>query len=103
LDPDESERYWIVRILYYDAGGGRLGYENVALGGPGSLTPAWQQVGGRVTTPAGTSTVRIMLLNYMNSGWVAFDDVSMTPGRLDGLSRVHISGRRPRTAGSMPT
>ena len=35
------------------------------------------QKGGRVTTLAGTAHLRIQLYNYMNSRWVAFDDVTL--------------------------
>jgi RHS repeat-associated protein len=38
----------------------------------------WQRRGGRVTTPANAAQVRILLLNHLNSGWIAFDDVELT-------------------------
>jgi len=48
-----------------------------ASGGPGSLTTSWQNLGNRITTPANTAKIKIQLTNYMNSGWAAFDDVSL--------------------------
>jgi RHS repeat-associated protein len=63
----------------YDSAGNYLSYLDVDSGGGGSLTTTWQQKGGRFTTTATTGKVSIRLYNYMNSGWVAFDDVSLRP------------------------
>jgi hypothetical protein len=42
------------------------------------LIPSRQRRGGRVTTPAGTASIRIDLYNHSNSGRVAYDDVQLT-------------------------
>ncbi len=76
LDADDSHGKWLVRARFYNAGGGFISYQNAASGGPGTLDTAWRQEGGRVTAPAGAATARIQLWNYMNTGWVAYDDVS---------------------------
>jgi RHS repeat-associated protein len=77
LDPDDSTGQWIVRAHFYNSSGTLLSSQDPAAGSPGTLTPTWQQQGGRITTPANTATLRISLYNYMNSGWVAYDDVSL--------------------------
>jgi RHS repeat-associated protein len=79
LDAEDSEGYWRVRLYFYNSGGVEIGWQDVAYGGPGTLTTTWTQKYGLVTTPAGTASVRILLHNYMNSGWVAYDDVSLQP------------------------
>ncbi len=77
LDPDDSHGGWIIRACFYNSSGAYLSYQDMASGGAGSLDPTWQQKGGRLTTPANAATVRIDLYNYMNSGWVAYDDASL--------------------------
>ena len=62
-------------MRFYDAGGGYLGKNNVRTGVAGTLSTDHRAKGGSFTTPAGTARVRIYLLNYMTSGWVAVDDV----------------------------
>ena len=66
-----------MRVYFYDGQGAYLGREDVALGQPGSLSIDWRQVGGRFTAPAGTASLRIQLFSYLNSGWVAFDDLAL--------------------------
>jgi RHS repeat-associated protein len=72
---DESHSNWYVRVYFYDSGGAQISNQNVAWGGPGSLNTTWQEKGGTITTPSNAATMRVMLLNHLNSGWVAFDDV----------------------------
>ncbi|GIK54422.1 MAG: hypothetical protein HND44_05445 [Chloroflexi bacterium] len=78
LDPgvDTGVSEWIMRVLFYNSSSGSLGSLDVDSGNPGTLSTGWQQEGGRFTTPSNTASVRIDLHNYLNSGWVAFDDVS---------------------------
>jgi RHS repeat-associated protein len=75
LDPDDSQGAWIIRARFYDSSGSYISSQDAASGGPGTLTTTWQEKGGTITTPANAATMRIRLYNYMNSGWVAYDDV----------------------------
>jgi YD repeat-containing protein len=79
LDPEDSNGSWIIRAYYYNSSGGAISYQDIASGGPTSVSTTWQERGGRITTPANIATLRIQLYNYMNSGWVAFDDVRLNP------------------------
>ena len=76
IDGDDSAGSWIIRAYYCDSNGNYIGYyQDAASGGAGSLTNSWQYKGGRITTPANAAKLRIQLYDYMNSGWVAFDDI----------------------------
>jgi hypothetical protein len=61
---------------FYNSAAASLGYVDAASNNVTNLT--WQYRGGRITTPANTATVRVALINHLNSGWVAFDDVMLT-------------------------
>jgi len=84
IDPDDSGGGWIIRASFFDSGDVYIGYQNAASGGAGTLSTTWQNKGGRITTPANAATVRIDLYNYLNSGWVAYDDVSLQVAYSDG-------------------
>jgi len=76
IDTEESAANWLLRVYYYDASHAALSYVNVAVG---STAPSsWTEQGGDFTTPSNAAYVRIQLYNYMNSGWVAWDDVRLT-------------------------
>jgi hypothetical protein len=75
---EDSASSWYVRLRFYDSSGASLGYADASTGGADSLDPNWHYRGGRVTTPANTTSVRVSLINHLNSGWVAFDDVVLT-------------------------
>ena len=78
IDGDDSAGSWIIRAYYCDSNGNYIGYyQDAASGGAGSLTNSWQYKGGRITTPANAAKLRIQLYDYMNSGWVAYDDISL--------------------------
>ena len=47
-------------------------------GAGASLTTTWAQFSGVVTAPANTASMKVALINYLSSGWVAFDDISVT-------------------------
>lgn len=79
MDPASGNGYWFVRAQYYNANGGWISnYANTASGGEGSLNEGWKSVGGTFTPPADAAFVRVQLIAYMISGWVAFDDISLT-------------------------
>jgi hypothetical protein len=77
LDPEDSGGQWTIRAYFYNSSGGQISYTDAAKGVAGTLNTTWQSKGGRITTPAGTVKLRIRLYNYSNSGWVAYDDVSL--------------------------
>ena len=77
LDAEDSGGYWLIRAFFYDNNNNTISYEDAASGGAGSLTTSWQYKGGRVSTPANAAKLRIQLYDYMNSGWVAYDDVEL--------------------------
>jgi RHS repeat-associated protein len=77
IDVDDSFGAWTVRINCYNSGYGYLRFLDAQTGGAGSLTTSWQQKGGRITLGTDVSYVKIVLLNYQNNGWVAFDDVEL--------------------------
>lgn len=63
-------------VVYYDA-------SNVQIGNPvpvvnGTVSTTWQQFGGQLTPPANAAKVKIWLYAKYNTGWVTFDDVSLT-------------------------
>jgi RHS repeat-associated protein len=76
LDAEDSGGNWVIRARFYNSSGAYISYQNAAAGGAGSLSTTWQSKGGRITTPSNAASVRIQLYNYLNSGWVAYDDVS---------------------------
>ena len=77
IDAEDSAGQWLIRAYYCDSNNNYLSYQDAAGGGAGTLTTTWQYQGGRVTTPANAAKLRIQLYNYMNSGWVAYDDVEL--------------------------
>ncbi|MCP4427600.1 MAG: hypothetical protein GY803_24215, partial [Chloroflexi bacterium] len=77
LDSDTTVMGWRVQALFYDATDVYLGPYNAASGGSAEISTTWEQKGGPITVPSNATQIRIRLLNYMSSGWVAFDDVSL--------------------------
>jgi hypothetical protein len=67
----------LIRAYYYDSSDNPISYQDAASGLAGSLRTAWEYTGGRITTPANAAKMRIQLYDYMNSGWVAYDDVEL--------------------------
>ncbi len=79
MDPAAGQGNWFVRAQYFNANGGWISnYANTASGGEGSLNEGWKSVGGTFTPPVDAAFVRVQLIAYMISGWVAFDDISLT-------------------------
>jgi len=78
LVDNQGTQGWIVRAIFYNSSNTQIGYTNIASGAGASVTSTWKQVSGSAIAPAGTATMRIVLLNYQTSGWVDFDDVSIT-------------------------
>jgi len=75
LDSDDSFSGWYIESYFYNSSGSYIGVQVVDSGF--ALGTNWSQEGGRFTTPAGTASTRILLLNYFTTGWLAFDDVSL--------------------------
>ncbi|MCP4421612.1 MAG: LamG domain-containing protein, partial [Chloroflexi bacterium] len=78
IDDDESFSQWYLRVVFYDSANNNIGYKDADLGYGDSINTIWQYRGGRVTAPAGAVTAKVFLINYLNSGWVAFDQVLFT-------------------------
>jgi RHS repeat-associated protein len=77
IDADDSYGDWIIRVQFYNASGTPISYVDADRGAVSALTTTYQQQGGRVTAPASAASMKIQFWNYMNSGWVTFDDVSV--------------------------
>jgi len=79
LDPDEShETTWKVRAQFYNAQGGPLSYDDVA---EGLVVPSsWTLEGDATVAPANAASMVVRLYVLHGSGWVTFDDVSVTTG-----------------------
>ena len=86
LDADDSGGSWVLRVYFYNSSGTLISSSDAASGGPTTLTTAWQRKGGQVTAPAGTASLKVWLMVYMNSGWAAFDDVSVTQPQTAALT-----------------
>jgi RHS repeat-associated protein len=67
-----------VRGVALDSSGTALAYFPVADTGI-TNSSTYKKYGGNFITPANTAKVRVELLSVMAAGWVAFDDVSLTP------------------------
>ena len=88
LDSEDSEGCWSVQVYFYSSTNALLQLPVDAVKGcNGSISAAWKTADlandgtedgdGLVTVPAGAVKMRVYLVNYHNSGWVAFDDVSV--------------------------
>jgi hypothetical protein len=75
VDPDDSEGAWSIRAYFYQSDGSYLTHVIVDAGS--TLSTAWTREGGQATVPASAASLRVILYNYMTTGWVAFDDVSL--------------------------
>jgi RHS repeat-associated protein len=84
----------ILRIYcscYYDANKNALSYTDVD---SASSAPAgWTEQSGDFTTPSNAAYMRVQLLNYMNSGWVAWDDLQLTGPQVT-ISYYYAGGQR---------
>ena len=78
----------ISRADFCDSGQGYLAHHPVLGGAPGSISTTWQQKGGEFKTPPDAAFLRISLYNYLNTGWVAYDDVSLT--KVEGEIEVPV-------------
>ncbi len=77
LDAGDSGGGWLVRAYFYDSNNNYISYADAASGEAGTLNTNWQMVGSRIIAPANAAKMIIDLIDYMNSGWVAFDDISL--------------------------
>ncbi|MCP4424035.1 MAG: hypothetical protein GY803_06060, partial [Chloroflexi bacterium] len=91
IDPDDSDKYWLIRANFYDVNGVYLSYQDVEYGDGLTIDETWRHKGGDFTTPANAAQIRIRLFNYMNTGWVAYDDVLLTGGNETVTQRVTYS------------
>jgi hypothetical protein len=76
LDPAVSNRGWILRAQFLDGNNNSLSSQDVIYSQSGSSS--YLQYGGQVTVPANAARVTIQLFNYLTSGWMSFDEVSLT-------------------------
>ncbi|NJN53869.1 MAG: hypothetical protein HC804_03390 [Anaerolineae bacterium] len=78
IDGDGSIGYYQLRAYYYDSGGQYISYQTAVSRAEGTLTPAWEEGGGQVTTPVNAATLRVYIYNYNSSGWTAVDNVRLS-------------------------
>ena len=103
LDADDSHGTWEIRAAFYENVGQQVEYyeliEEVTVdsGGAGTLSTTWQQKGGQINVPRNADVLRIRLVNTQNSGWAAFDDVSLKLGA--GANLVTNPGFESGTSG----
>ena len=76
LDAEDGTGDWLLRAYYYDANHTELSYSDADRSDV--IPVSWTERGGDFTTPANAAYIKIMLFSFMNSGWVAFDDVGLT-------------------------
>jgi RHS repeat-associated protein len=108
IDAEGSEGQWRVDLCYYNETTLLKCETSAGLHGvAGSISTTWAQKSGSFTTPAGATQTRLRLYLLVSSGWVAYDDVTITqangtklaladPGFEDG------SGWTSVRAGSFP-
>ena len=100
IDPQDSYGGWALRAYFCKADvpecyvtetngikPNYLGWQNIAVQME-STPPEGATLSGLLTLPTGSNALRIGLYNYMTSGWVAFDDVTLT--RTDNNTGVTI-------------
>ena len=93
LDPDDSHGQWLVRARFYDSQEAEISYQDIISGAAGTLSTYWQQKSNDgFDTPAGAATLRIELYNYMNTGWVAYDDLVLEISNIEGRQGQGIEG-----------
>lgn len=79
IDAESSYNGWLLRARFYNTAGSYLGYRDADRGYNGqNIATTWQRVAGTVTAPAEAATMRVALILFQASGWVTFDDVSVT-------------------------
>lgn len=77
LDDSDSAGSWQLKAVFYNSSQVEIGSQSMNSGTPDLTSLTWQQIGGRILTPANTASVRIQLRLTQVSGWVDFDDVSL--------------------------
>ena len=79
IDPDDDHYGgWLVSARFYDSGGSEINRPNAAGGDGDDISTFWSKPGGTVTAPEGAATMRVYLNSYMVSGWLGYDDVSLS-------------------------
>ncbi len=80
IDPEDSRNgdMWLIRAHWYDSNDDPLGYSNSVSGGSGTLPTSWAQKGGIVTAPDQATTAKVAVYFYMGSGWINYDDITLT-------------------------
>jgi len=81
FDLDDTAVGVKVRMTFYDdpTGGNLVGNLAIHTDQTGALNETWQRVGSTVDAPNGAVSARITLQLYQASGWVAFDEVQVSP------------------------
>ena len=74
-----------MRLRFFDNQGSLLSNVDI-FNESGAIPFDWTEITGTATPPTGSETVRITLWFYQASGWVAFDDVSLTQQGIDNLA-----------------
>jgi hypothetical protein len=65
-------------MFYTDNNSTPISQANVTNGDGSTLSMDWQPVHNWVRTPADATIMKIVLTSQNTSGWIAFDDVSVT-------------------------
>ena len=92
IDVEDSIGRWILRAQFYDANHSYLSYTNVDLGD--TVPSSWTEKGGAFTTPANAAYVEVQVHYYMNTGWLAMDDVSLTGPEVTTRKYFYADGTR---------
>jgi RHS repeat-associated protein len=89
LADDQGIGGWILRAVFYK-GTEFISQTDVVSGNGSTLSMDWKQVHNCVTTPTEATIMKIELVSENASGWVAFDDVSLT--KLQPATKYYFAG-----------
>ncbi len=74
LDANDSAGQWKIQVLFSN---GMFQSTPVTVDYGTAIGYNWQYEGGQVIVPVGMTTMKVRLVNEMNSGWIAFDDLEV--------------------------
>ncbi|MCP3977344.1 MAG: hypothetical protein GY720_22875, partial [bacterium] len=102
IDADDStgatDPAWLIRVLFYNSTGGSLGYVDADSGYPSEVSTTYDDKGGTVTAPTGSTTAdraataKVQLYLFNAQGWVTYDDVSFEDVTDPGVNLVANPG-----------
>ena len=74
FDADDSAGQWKIQVLFFN-GVFEIPLRTVDYGE--TIGTSWQYEGGQIVAPTRATTMKVRLVNEMNSGWIAFDDLEV--------------------------